>query len=178
MLGCQSRKPQASTAPEPQPQGSAAAPPAAPAASTSASARGLRRVDTQDFSTDALCDSTTNDYDTTAHARLYTCYAFGWKPWVKHLAQRTAGPMFARISGDSGTQAPGHLVVAWDDEPRVVYWGCRAHDCPDAFAYYVVAPKSRQLDIAWRNESGVKYLGPNADFLRKNKAIDWLNAQN
>jgi hypothetical protein len=103
------------------------------------------------------------------------CYPYDWKPWLKELEQRTAGNYAGAISGDSGTQTPGNLVLSWNGEGRVVFGGCRPHDCPTAKAYFIVTPSTKELDIIWQNESGIKYFGPHSDFLRTNSAFEILD---
>jgi len=94
------------------------------------------------------------------------CYPYGWRPWLKELERKVAGTEADTLDGDTGTQAPGNLVIWWNSEPRIVFSGCHPHDCPNAGAYFIVAARTRQMDIVWHNEKGVSYLGPNAALLR------------
>src|SRR5207237_244548 len=93
------------------------------------------------------------------------CYPYAWRPWLKELERKMAGTEADALDGDTGTQSPGNLVIWWNSEPRIVFSGCRPHDCPDAGAFFIIAPHTRQMDIVWRNEKGVSYLGPNAALL-------------
>lgn len=105
------------------------------------------------------------------------CYPRGWKPWLKELQLRIAGDEAEAIRTDSGVQSPGNLVVSWDGRPRVVFGGCRPHFCPDGRVYFLVDTRAKELDIIWRNERGVKYLGPNSAFLRTVSAYELLEAR-
>lgn len=108
----------------------------------------------------------------SSHGRY--CYPYGWRPWLKELERNVAGTEASALDGDTGTQTPGNLVIWWNSEPRIVFSGCRPHDCPDAGAYFIVAPRTRQMDIAWHNEKGVSYLGPNAALLRSRNGFTLL----
>lgn len=99
------------------------------------------------------------------------CYPYAWGQWLKDLKQKTAGTKAAALDSDTGTQSPGNLVVWWDSEPRIVFSGCRSHDCPEAGAYFIVAPRTRQMDIIWHNKNEVLYLGPNAPMLQSVNAF-------
>jgi hypothetical protein len=99
------------------------------------------------------------------------CYPYAWREWLKDLKQKTAGTKTAALDSDTGTQGPGNLVVWWDSEPRIVFSGCRPHDCPEAGAYFIVAPRTRQMDIIWHHKNGASYLGPNAPMLQSVNAF-------
>ena len=105
------------------------------------------------------------------------CYPFGWKPWLKELEQRTAGAYADVIARDSDTQSPGNSVISWDDQQRVVFGGSRPHSGDDGIVYFIVAPRTKEMDIIWKSESGVKYLGPHAALLQSNSAYEWLWGQ-
>jgi hypothetical protein len=74
------------------------------------------------------------------------CYPFNWKPCLKELEQETAGNYAGAISADSGVQTPGNLVLSWNGEGRVVFGGCRPHECPTAKAYFIVTPSTKELE--------------------------------
>ncbi len=120
------------------------------------------------YRADTLCD------EIQSFGKKRLCYAYGWKPWLKEIEQRTVGNDTGKVRADSQAQIPGNLVFAWDRQERVVFSGCRPHDCPTANAYFIVSASTRELDVIWRNESGVRYLGPNSDFLRTNSAYELL----
>lgn len=102
------------------------------------------------------------------------CYSFNWKPWIKQLELQTAGERTKELIADTGTAGPGNLVISWDSQQRVVFWGCRPHFCLDASAYFIVAPDGRVMDIVWQRGEDVDYLGPNASLLSDADAYDWL----
>jgi hypothetical protein len=106
----------------------------------------------------------------------HLCYPSEWQEWLKRLERQTAGEEADALDADSGTQGPGESTMQWDAEQRAVFYGCRPHSCGDARVYFIVAPRKRELDIIWRNEKGVTYLGPNASFLRTNNADEWLES--
>src|SRR5437879_4290773 len=66
------------------------------------------------------------------------CYPYVWRPWLKELERKMAGTEADALDGDTGTQSPGNLVIWWNSEPRIVFSGCRPHDCPDAGAYFII----------------------------------------
>jgi hypothetical protein len=102
------------------------------------------------------------------------CYPLGWRPWLKELEQRTAGDQINALNEDTRGQVPGTIVVSWDSQDRVLFWGVRPHSGGDGCAYFIVAPKTRELDIIWKNEQGVKYLGPDASLLKSSHVYEWL----
>lgn len=102
------------------------------------------------------------------------CYAFHWQPWIRQLESTSAGKWSDELSADSGVESPGNLVISWDSEQRVVFYGCRPHFCPDASAYFIVAPTSRVIDIVWHHGDDVTYLGPNATLLKRAHTYEWL----
>lgn len=102
------------------------------------------------------------------------CYLFDWKPWLKELETKIAGEQAGALLSDTEVASPGNLVILWDNQQRVVFSGCRAHDCPGASAYFIVAPATREMDIIWKRGDEVTYLGPNAASLRNARAYDWL----
>lgn len=104
------------------------------------------------------------------------CYPSGWQTWLKELERRTAGNDADALAADTGVQTPGNLAMSWDSEQRVVFSGCRPHDCPSAHAYFIVAPGKHEVDIIWQSEKGITYLGPNAALLRANNAYEWLES--
>lgn len=105
---------------------------------------------------------------------LGLCYPHDWKPWLKALEQNIAAERLNDLEADSGMQDPGTIVVSWDKQKRVLFEACRSHDCPDGQIFFIVGPVTRELDIVWRNESGVQYLGPNATKLANANAFEWL----
>ncbi len=112
----------------------------------------------------------------TAFQEKQFCYAANWKPWIKELKRQLAGGNLTQLEADSGTQTPGNLVVTWDSQQRVVFSGFRPHAGDDASAYFVVSPQTKELDIIWRSEKGVTYLGPHASFLRAQGFNEWLDS--
>jgi hypothetical protein len=87
---------------------------------------------------------------------------------------RTAGDQIDALKADTGAGGAGTLVISWDTQKRVLFYGFRPHSGDEACAYFIVAPKTRELDIVWKNENGVKYLGPNASMLKAAHAYEWL----
>jgi len=105
---------------------------------------------------------------------LGRCYPHGWQPWLKELERQTAGAQLNALESDSGMQGAGTLVISWDAQRRALFYGCRPHFGDDACAYFIVGPKTRELDIVWKNEGGVRYLGPNASMLEEAHVYEWL----
>jgi hypothetical protein len=116
------------------------------------------------YMVDELCSAKVNG----------SCYPFNWQPWLKSLERNTAASQTEALNSDSGVADSGNLVVSWDSEQRVVFFGCRAHECPSAYAYFIVAPTKRELDIIWQRDDQVTYLGPNSAFLENAHAYEWL----
>jgi len=108
---------------------------------------------------------------TPVSSQRHYCYPYGWRDWLKDLRHRTADSKANALDRDTGTESPGNLVIWWDSEARVVFSGCRPHDCPKAGAYFIVAPRTRQMDIVWYNEKGVSYFGPNQAMLQRINAF-------
>jgi len=102
------------------------------------------------------------------------CFPRGWRPWLKDLEQRTVGDQMDALRADTGGQGPGNRVIAWDTQKRALFYGDRPHSGDDALVFFIVAPETRELDIVWKNEQGVKYLGPNASLLKAAHAYEWL----
>ncbi len=102
------------------------------------------------------------------------CYRHDWHPRLKQLARRTAGADAAAIDRDSGVEIPGVLLEFPDGSRRAVFHGCRPHSCPEAGAYFVLDVAGREMNIVWRGDGGVKYLGPDAASLRENGMYEWL----
>ena len=102
------------------------------------------------------------------------CFLRGWRPWLKDLEQRTVGDQMDALRADTGGQGPGNRVIAWDTQKRALFYGDRPHSGDDALVFFIVAPETRELDIVWKNEQGVKYLGPNASLLKAAHAYEWL----
>ena len=102
------------------------------------------------------------------------CYSFNWQPWLKELATEVAGEQADALFTDTEVASPGNLVISWDSQRRVVFSGCRAHDCDGASAYFIFAPATKQLDIIWQRDNGVTYLGSDATLLRNAHAYEWL----
>jgi len=102
------------------------------------------------------------------------CYPSGWKPWVNELVKRTAGQQFESIESDSDVQSPGIMGISWDESKRFVFKGCRPHQCPEAYVYFIVSSKPHEIDIVWVTEHGVRYIGPNAEFLQRNGLFDLI----
>jgi len=102
------------------------------------------------------------------------CYPQGWAPQLKDLARRTAGREVRAIERDTAVETPGELVRFPDGDTWVVFRGCRLHSCPEAYAWFLVDPAGRRLNIVWRGPHGVKYLGPDAGALRARKVHELL----
>jgi hypothetical protein len=124
------------------------------------------------YMADELC-SATERYTLPADGPRF-CHAFHWQPWLRELESKTAGKWSDKLSADSGVASPGNLVISWDSEQRVVFHGCQPHFCPDASAYFIVAPTSRVIDIVWQRGDDVTYLGPNATLLKNAHVYEWL----
>jgi hypothetical protein len=118
----------------------------------------------QGYLVDELCSETMR----------HLCYPGGWRSWLKELELRTAGDQIDALKADTGAGGAGTLVISWDTQKRVLFYGFRPHSGDEACAYFIVAPKTRELDIVWKNENGVKYLGPNASMLKAAHAYEWL----
>lgn len=104
-----------------------------------------------------------------------TCYRDEWNDPIKALAAKTMGPEAKAINGDSEVEFPADSVVIYPDEgSRVLFEGCRAHACPTANVYFLVAPDGTGMDILWGSERGVKALGPNAGLLAERKVYERL----
>jgi hypothetical protein len=106
-----------------------------------------------------------------------SCYPGGWTPALRELARRTAGADAKALERDTAVETPGELVRFPDGESRVVFRACRPHACPEAWAYFLVDPAGRRMNIVWRSEQGVKYLGPDAEPLSTRKLHEWLESR-
>jgi hypothetical protein len=102
------------------------------------------------------------------------CYSFHWQPWIKDLESKIAGDQANKLLADTGTASPGNLVISWDSEERVVFNDWRSHDGSSASAFFIVAPKTRAIDIVWQRGDHVTYLGPDATLLSNAHAYEWL----
>lgn len=104
------------------------------------------------------------------------CYKRGWHSWVTRLERETMGAEVSALDADSDVQGPARTVLNFPDKTTwVVFSGCRPHSCRDAYAYFLVDPKSRKMNIIWRNETGIRYFGPNAALLRERNVGEWLD---
>lgn len=104
------------------------------------------------------------------------CYPNGWSPRLKELARRTAGKDARAIERDTAVETPGELVRLPDGETWAVFRGCRLHSCPEAYAWFLLDRAGERLNIVWRGQQGVKYLGPDADRLRDRKVLELLDS--
>ena len=102
------------------------------------------------------------------------CYPFNWQPWIKQREQETAGDQADALKADTGTTGAGNLVISWDSEQRVVFYGFRPHDSMSGSAYFIVAPTRQEIDIIWQRGDNITYLGPDASLLRSVHAYEWL----
>jgi hypothetical protein len=102
------------------------------------------------------------------------CYPRDWTPALKELARRTAGPHAAAIERDTAVETPGELVRFPDGTTWAAFRGCRPHSCPEAYAWFLVEPAGQRVNIVWRGERGVQYLGPDAAALRAGKVHELL----
>ena len=102
------------------------------------------------------------------------CYPFNWQPWIKQGELETAGEQADALKADTGATGAGNLVVSWDSEQRVVFYGFRPHDSMSASAYFIVAPTKREIDIIWQRGDDITYLGPDAAMLKSAHAYEWL----
>jgi hypothetical protein len=109
-------------------------------------------------------------------SRERLCYSSGWQPWLKELMRQTAGQYIDALNADSAVVSPGITSIGWNGGNRVVFHGCRPHACSDAYAYFIVAPNRRQINIIWKTtDNKVIYLGPNALYLRQYDAHGFLD---
>jgi hypothetical protein len=102
------------------------------------------------------------------------CYPFNWQPWIKQRELETAGEQADALKADTGATGAGNLVVSWDSEQRVVFYGFRPHDGMSASAYFIVAPTKQEIDIIWQRGDDITYLGPDAAMLKSAHAYEWL----
>jgi hypothetical protein len=109
-----------------------------------------------------------------AETSLGLCYPHNWKPWIWDLAKQATGEEFVNLQTDPGTEGAGTVAISWDGQRRVLFSCWRPHSGSDALVYYIVAPNARELDIVWRNESGIRYFGPNANRLMEANLFAWL----
>lgn len=112
------------------------------------------------YTVDELCETPSK-----MNGKVF-CYHYGWKPWLKNLLQQTVGDSVSKIQADSQTQFPGNCVITWNGEPRVVFGGMRPHSGGTEKVYFFVSPRTKQLDIVWHSDDGIKYFGPDTAFLR------------
>lgn len=95
------------------------------------------------------------------------CYRFNWKQWIREMLSQVAATDFPVLEKDIGVDSPAESALAFPDGTvSVVFRSCRPHDCPSAEAIFLVDPQRRRLNIVWRNEAGVRYLGPDSTLLR------------
>jgi hypothetical protein len=102
------------------------------------------------------------------------CYSLVWQPWLKDLEARTAGEQLAALEADSGAGSPSNFAVSWDSQQRAVLSGFRPHESTSASAYFIIAPKTREMDIVWQRGDQITYLGPDSALLRNAHAYEWL----
>jgi hypothetical protein len=135
-----------------------------------------------------LCDRLTivpasGGYGLSAEAQLHRYasirniqggYPFNWQPWIKQRELETAGEQADALRADTGATGAGNLVISWDSEQRVVFYGSRPHDGMSASTYIIVAPTTREMDIIWQRGDGITYLGPDAAMLKSSHAYEWL----
>jgi hypothetical protein len=105
------------------------------------------------------------------------CYPGGWTPALRDLARRTAGADARALERDTAVETPGELLRLPGGESRVVFRACRPHACPEAWAYFLMDPAGRRMNIVWRSEQGVKYLGPDAEPLSAVRLHEWLESR-
>jgi hypothetical protein len=107
-----------------------------------------------------------------------TCSKREWRRWIDDLVSSVAGSDASHLDEDSGVQSPAIIALEFPDgSVRVVFHGCRPHECGTANAYFLVDPKRRQVDVVWNGEAGLRYLGPNADLLKANKMYERLEQE-
>jgi hypothetical protein len=104
------------------------------------------------------------------------CYPYDWQPWLKELERRTVGEQINALEADIGVQGKGHLVISWNTEKRILFGAWPPNSGDKICVYFIVAPKTRELDIVWKKEDGVSYLGPNASMLKDAHVYEWLKA--
>lgn len=120
---------------------------------------------------DSLLDSVCREHREVSPA----CYGFDWQSWVKDSKRSLAGADFDDLEHDTGTQAPARFAVEFPDHSiHVVFAGCRSHSCPSADAFTLVDSARRRLNIAWRSDTRIRYLGPDARYLQGCDAYEWL----
>jgi len=104
------------------------------------------------------------------------CYIRHWRPWIADLLRKTAGHYYVALLADTQTQAPAELSLEFPNQRKyVVFSGCRSHSCPWAYAYFLVDPVKREIEIIWiREDVGTRFIGPNAEILRRTNAFGWL----
>ncbi|MFZ2398292.1 MAG: RDD family protein [Smithella sp.] len=128
---------------------------------------------------EGVCSKFTEFKENKTGKTVKTCYKHDWNKWVKKIYQITAGELKTKIAGDSGVASPASYILVYTDKTkRLIFHGCRQHDCSNAEAYFLLDTTNKNMDIVWIADGKITYLGPNAKLLKQNNIINDLTPPN
>lgn len=124
-----------------------------------------------------VCSKLTESKDYIKKAKpVKTCYKHEWKEWVNNIYQITAGELKSEIERDSNVASPATDILVYpDNTKRIVFNGCRPHECNTTDVFFLLDTTNKNMDIVWNVNGKKKYLGPNAELLRQNNLYDYLS---
>lgn len=149
-----------------------------PTASTSPSAK---NIDWKIISNDAdinllakeVCSKTG---DLSGNIKVKTCYKHDWKEWVNNIFNTVAGDEKSSIKNDSEVASPSQDTIIYSDgRKRLIFFGCRQHDCVDYNVFFLLDTNNKDMDIIWNKNNNIKYYGINSKLLEQNKVFERLN---
>jgi hypothetical protein len=109
---------------------------------------------------------------------LNSCYRTDWNDWVRFekeeivpIAERKSFMEFLERGSLLEDVSQSRLI--FPDKSVHFVWKTVGKFSDDV-VYWLADAKKKQLDIVWISDSRPKYLGPNAELLRKYEIASWL----